>query len=105
MTRMRRSFAVLSAGRGGRPRPVQHRRAAMSEGRTADSQTYLKGVAFPASKLDVIAIAEANGAPQAAIDSLQRVKCEQFRSAQAVAAALLTAKRARRREFEKLRVS
>ena len=54
------------------------------------------GVDFPASKLEVIAISEANGAPQATIESLQRVKCEQFRSAQAVTAALLTVERVRR---------
>lgn len=54
------------------------------------------GVDFPASKLEVIAISEANGAPQATIESLQRVKCEQFRSVQAVTAALLTVERVRR---------
>lgn len=68
----------------------------MRQARTSDSATYLRGVDFPASKLEVIAISEANGAPQATIDSLQRVKCEQFQSAQAVAAALLTYERTRR---------
>ena len=68
----------------------------MTEAWTPERHTYLSGVEFPASKLEVIAISEANGAPQATIESLQRVKCEQFRSAQAVAAALLTDQRVRR---------
>jgi hypothetical protein len=63
---------------------------------TAQQHPYLTGVEFPASKLEVIAIAEANGAPQATIESLQRVRCERFRSPEAVAAALLTDERARR---------
>ena len=63
---------------------------------TARTHRYLNGVEFPASKLDVIASAEVNGAPQAMIESLQRVKCEQFPSAEAVVAALLTDERARR---------
>ena len=68
----------------------------MSEVRTAERDAYLRGVEFPASKLEVIAMSEANGAPQATIESLQRVRCEQFPSAQAVAAALVTDARVRR---------
>ena len=64
--------------------------------RAGHSPTYLRGVEFPASKLEVIAMSEANGAPQTTIESLQRIKCEQFPSAQAVAAALLTDARRRR---------
>ena len=68
----------------------------MSEVWTPERDAYLRGVEYPASKLEVIALAEANGAPQATIESLQRIKCEQFPSAQAVAAALLTDARVRR---------
>ena len=61
----------------------------------AATRTYLPGLEFPASKLEVIAIAEASGAPQAVIESLQRVKCERFPSPEAVEAALLTSERVR----------
>jgi hypothetical protein len=61
----------------------------------AKTHTYLSGLEFPASKLEVIAIAEANGAPQATIESLQRVKCERLPSPEAVVAALLTEERVR----------
>jgi len=52
---------------------------------------YLTGVELPASKLEVIAIAEANGAPQATLESLQRVNCERFETLEAVEAAQLAA--------------
>lgn len=41
-----------------------------------DVPAYLAGLEFPASKLDVIATAEANGAPQDLIERLQRLDRE-----------------------------
>ena len=42
----------------------------------ADVRAYLAGLDFPASKLDVIAAAEANGAPQELIERLQQLDGE-----------------------------
>ena len=59
----------------------------MREASTAEGDAYLRGVEFPASKLEVPTIAEANGAPQATLESLQRVNCERFETLEAVEAA------------------
>ena len=48
----------------------------------------LNGINYPASKIDVIAAAEANGAAQNVIESLQRLGAERFGDADAVRAAL-----------------
>ena len=48
---------------------------------------YLNGLDYPAMKLDVIAIAEANGAPQDTLELLQALELEQFPTAKALNAA------------------
>ncbi len=53
-----------------------------------DALRYIANVHYPASKLDVIAEAETNGAPQELIDALQRVSREKFGSAGEVRAGL-----------------
>ncbi|MGE5636603.1 MAG: DUF2795 domain-containing protein [Nocardioidaceae bacterium] len=51
-------------------------------------QKHLSGVDYPASKQDVIAVAERNGAPQEIIDALQAMDGERFDGPSAVQAAL-----------------
>ena len=41
-------------------------------------QTHLKGVDYPASKDELIAAAESNGAPQEIIEALQRMDGTEF---------------------------
>ena len=41
-------------------------------------QRHLGGVDYPASKADVVATAEQNGAPQEIIDALQATDADQF---------------------------
>ena len=41
-------------------------------------QKHLGGVDYPASKADVVATAESNGAPQEIIDALQQMDGDQF---------------------------
>ena len=53
-----------------------------------DLQRHLEGVDYPASKQDLIATAESNGAPQEVIEALQRVDKEQFDGPTAVQEAL-----------------
>ena len=53
-----------------------------------DALRYIANVQYPASKLDVIAEAETNGAPQELIEALQRVSGERFGSAGEVRAGL-----------------
>ena len=43
-----------------------------------EAQRYLQGVDYPATKQDVIQIAESNGAPQDMIERLQAQDQEQF---------------------------
>ena len=43
-------------------------------------RTYLQGLELPASKLDVIATAEANGAPHEVLELLQRLGSERIES-------------------------
>jgi hypothetical protein len=57
-----------------------------------DTAQYLQHLEFPASKLDVIAEAEAHGAPQELIESLQRADSEGFESRAAVQTALQDAR-------------
>lgn len=47
-----------------------------------EPMTYLGDLEFPATKLDVIATAESNGAPQDTLECLQAVRGEQFDSEQ-----------------------
>ena len=61
-----------------------------------DTAPYLQHLEFPASKLDVIAEAEVQGAPQELIESLQRVSSEGFESRAAVETALQDARGAAR---------
>ena len=51
-------------------------------------QTHLGGIDYPASKDEVIATAESNGAPQEIIDALQQMDGVQFESPAAVMDAL-----------------
>jgi hypothetical protein len=51
-------------------------------------QTHLKGIDYPASKDEVIATAESNGAPQEIVEALQATDREQFDGPDAVQAAL-----------------
>jgi hypothetical protein len=51
-------------------------------------QKHLSGVDYPASKADVIAAAESNGAPQEVIEALQRMDQEEYDGPNAVQAAL-----------------
>lgn len=51
-------------------------------------QTHLKGIDYPASKDEVIATAESNGAPQEIVEGLQQMDGEQFEGADDVMAAL-----------------
>ena len=51
-------------------------------------QAYITGVDFPATKLDLIKAAAANGAPQELIENLQAVEAEQFHTAEEAHAAL-----------------
>ena len=48
-------------------------------GRTVVDQ-YFSGVQYPATKAEVIALAEKQGAPQRMIDALQRARTESFAS-------------------------
>src|SRR3954453_12729406 len=41
---------------------------------------WIDGVTFPATKLEVIDMAEEAGAPQEAVERLQRLTCEQYES-------------------------
>ena len=52
--------------------------------------SYLAGIELPASKLEVIAIAEANGAPHEVLESLQRMKTERVESVAEVETAVRT---------------
>jgi hypothetical protein len=49
---------------------------------------HLGGIDYPASKDEVVATAESNGAPQDIIDALQRMDSEEFDGPNAVQAAL-----------------
>ena len=51
-------------------------------------QKHLSGVDYPASKDEVIATAESNGAPQEIIEALQATSAEQFEGPDDVMAAL-----------------
>jgi hypothetical protein len=51
-------------------------------------QKHLGGVDYPASKDDVVATAESNGAPQEIIEALQRTDADQFDGPDDVMAAL-----------------
>jgi hypothetical protein len=51
-------------------------------------QKHLSGVDYPASKDEVIATAESNGAPQEIIEALQRTGAAQFEGPDDVMAAL-----------------
>ena len=53
-----------------------------------DVQRHLEGVDYPASKQDLIAAAESNGAPQEVIEALQSVEQERFDGSTAVQEAL-----------------
>ena len=53
-----------------------------------DVQRHLEGVDYPASKQDLIAAAESNGAPQEVIEALQSVEKERFDGPTAVQEAL-----------------
>lgn len=50
--------------------------------------SYLGNVEYPASKLDVIAVAEASGAPQGMVDFLQTLEGERFESPEALQVAI-----------------
>ena len=52
---------------------------------------YLNGLDYPATKLDVIAIAESNGVPQPMLEQLQTIPAEQFESEHALQGALYSA--------------
>jgi len=43
-------------------------------------QKYLKGVDYPASKEDLVAASERNGAPREVVDLLQRLPSDRFES-------------------------
>ena len=43
-----------------------------------DVQKALKGAGYPASKSDLVALAQANGAPEEVIEALQAADAEQF---------------------------
>ena len=51
-------------------------------------QKHLKGVQYPASREDVVAAAESNGAPQEIIDALRSASQDEFDGPNAVQAAL-----------------
>lgn len=51
-------------------------------------QKHLGGIDYPASKADVVATAESNGAPQEIIDALQGMQAERFDGPDDVQAAL-----------------
>ena len=51
-------------------------------------QKHLSGIDYPASKVDVIATAESNGAPQEIIEALQQMDGDQFETPAAVQDAL-----------------
>ena len=51
-------------------------------------QRHLEGVDYPASKQDLVAAAESNGAPQEVIEALQSVEKERFDGPTAVQEAL-----------------
>jgi hypothetical protein len=50
--------------------------------------SYLAPVEYPASKLDVIAIAEASGAPQGMVEFLQSLDGERYESPEALQVAI-----------------
>ena len=54
----------------------------------ADVHKYLEGVNFPASKEEVAAAAESNGAPQALVEQIRALGPEQFTSPDEVVSAL-----------------
>jgi len=54
----------------------------------ADVQKYLEGLNFPASKEQVLATAESNGAPQALVEQIRALGPEQFSSPDDVVSAL-----------------
>jgi hypothetical protein len=51
-------------------------------------QTHLKGIDYPASKDEVVATAESNGAPQEIVEALQRMDGTEFEGPDDVMAAL-----------------
>ena len=51
-------------------------------------QRHLKGVDYPASKDDIVAAAERNGAPEEVLEQLRRMDQERFDGPNAVQAAL-----------------
>ena len=51
-------------------------------------QRYLKGAEYPASKQDLIALAEQNGAPMEILEALQAADGEQFDGPDAVQEAI-----------------
>ena len=51
-------------------------------------QTHLKGVDYPASKADIVSVAESNDAPQEVIEALQQMDGDQFEGPDDVMAAL-----------------
>lgn len=51
-------------------------------------QKHLTGITYPATKQDVVATAESNGAPNEVIEQLQAVDAEQFDGPDDVQAAL-----------------
>lgn len=50
--------------------------------------TYLTGVEYPASKLDIVAIAVAAGAPQDTVELLQSIHGERFEGPEALQVAI-----------------
>lgn len=54
----------------------------------ADVHKYLEGLNFPASKEEVVATAESNGAPQALVEQIRALGPEQFSSPDDVVSAL-----------------
>ena len=51
-------------------------------------QKHLSGVDYPASKADIVAAAESNGAPQEVIEALQEIDGDQFEGPDEVMGAL-----------------
>ncbi len=58
------------------------------EANPIDVQKALKGADYPASKADLVALAETNGAPEEIIQALQSAEGEQFDGPDAVQRAL-----------------
>jgi hypothetical protein len=54
----------------------------------ADVQKYLEGLNFPASKEEVLATAQSNGAPQALVEQIRALGPEQFSNPDDIVSAL-----------------